>query len=243
MKKILLVSGCSNTEKNFYSELHPELDTSWPKWPELLAKKLDMDCVNLGKSGSGNEYIYSSILNYLTRNHTHNIGLVIAAWTQCQRKDFSFGHNMRWTNERIDPNGDIFSWMRKSLNYYLSFQILCAKYNLPYMHVQMIAPYQDWLSGLRPRELEQGYLTGFTYKYPGDKVIDNEKIIRVINSYEEIINTKKFIGWPLCKEMNGFSIQKKLINMEDGTMISDIDNHPNKLGQEKIAEFIYDRLE
>ena len=243
MKKILLVSGCSNTEKNFYSELHPELDTSWPKWPELLAKKLDMDCVNLGKSGSGNEYIYSSILNYLTRNHTHNIGLVIAAWTQCQRKDFSFGHNMRWTNERIDPNGDIFSWMRKSLNYYLSFQILCEKYNLPYMHVQMIAPYQDWLSGLRPRELEQGYLTGFTYKYPGDKVIDNEKIIRVINSYEEIINTKKFIGWPLCKEMNGFSIQKKLINTKDNTMISDIDNHPNKLGQEKIAEFIYDRLE
>jgi len=243
MKKLLLASGCSNTEKNFYSELHPELDTSWPKWPELLAEKLDMDCVNLGKSGSGNEYIYSSILNYLTRNHTHNIGLVIAAWTQCQRKDFSFGYNMRWTNERIDPNGDIFSWMRKSLNYYLSFQILCEKYNLPYMHVQMIAPYQDWLSGLRPRELEQGYLTGFKYQYPGDKVIDNEKIIRIINSYEEIINTKKFIGWPLCKEMNGFSIQKKLINTKDNTMISDIDNHPNKLGQEKIAEFIYDRLE
>ena len=54
MRKILLVSGCSNTDKDFYSELHPELDTSWPKWPELLAKKLDMDCVNLGKSGAGN---------------------------------------------------------------------------------------------------------------------------------------------------------------------------------------------
>jgi len=63
MKKILLVSGCSNTDKNFYSELHPEMDCSWPKWPELLAEKLNMDCVNLAKSGAGNEYIYSSLLD------------------------------------------------------------------------------------------------------------------------------------------------------------------------------------
>ena len=54
MRKILLVSGCSNTDKDFYSELHPDMDCSWPKWPELLAKKLDMDCVNLAKSGAGN---------------------------------------------------------------------------------------------------------------------------------------------------------------------------------------------
>ena len=58
MKKILLVSGCSFTDKNFYSGVHPEMDTSYPKWPELLAKKLDMDCINLGQNGAGNEYIY-----------------------------------------------------------------------------------------------------------------------------------------------------------------------------------------
>jgi len=133
MKKILLVSGCSNTDKNFYSEIHPEMDCSWPKWPELLAEKLNMDCVNLAKSGAGNEYIYSSLLDYITENNTSNIGLVIPAWTQCQRKDFSNGWNMRWTNTRIDSHGDVFSWIRKSLNYYLSFQILCEKYNLPYM--------------------------------------------------------------------------------------------------------------
>ena len=242
MKKILLASGCSNTEKDFYSELHPDLDTSWPKWPELLAKKLDMDCVNLGKSGAGNEYIYSSILNYITRNNASNIGLVIPAWTQCNRKDYQSGYSGRWTNARIDPNGDVFSWMRRSLDYCLSFQILCEKYNLPYTHVQMLAPYQDWLSGLKPRELEPGYLKGFKYHYPGDKIKDNEKIIKIINSYEELIDTNKFIGWPLCKEMDGYSLQKELISSKDNTIISDIDSHPNKLGQEKIAEYIYDRL-
>jgi len=42
MKKILLVSGDSFSDKNFSTMIHPELDTSWPKWPELLADKLNM---------------------------------------------------------------------------------------------------------------------------------------------------------------------------------------------------------
>ena len=46
-KKILLVSGCSWSDNNFNSIFHPSLDCSWTKWPELLAKKLDMICVNL----------------------------------------------------------------------------------------------------------------------------------------------------------------------------------------------------
>ena len=58
MKKILLVSGCSNTEKNFFSDIHPDMVCDWPKWPEILAKKLDMEPINLAKSGMGNEYIY-----------------------------------------------------------------------------------------------------------------------------------------------------------------------------------------
>jgi len=245
MKKILLVSGCSNTDKNWYSEIHPEMDCSWPKWPELLAEKLNMDCVNLAKSGAGNEYIYSSLLDYITENNTSNIGLVIPAWTQCQRKDFSNGWNMRWTNTRIDSHGDVFSWIRKSLNYYLSFQILCEKYNLPYMQLHMLHLYIDWLTGLKPREkdiAENVYPKEFRHKYPGDRNKDTQRIISLIDTYENKINTSKFIGWPLSEEYGGFCLQKKLIQLEQNTMLSEKDNHPNKLGHKKIAEFIYDRL-
>ena len=80
MKK-LIVSGCSYTDKNWYSDFYPELDTSWPKWPELLGKKLNMEVVNLGKSGAGNEYIYHSLLDYVCSTPTEQIGLVIPAWT------------------------------------------------------------------------------------------------------------------------------------------------------------------
>ena len=33
------------------------MDCDWPKWPERLAEKLGMECVNLCKCGAGQEYI------------------------------------------------------------------------------------------------------------------------------------------------------------------------------------------
>ena len=250
MKKILLVSGCSNTEKDFISSAHPDLDTSWPKWPELLAKKLDMYCVNLAKSGMGNEYIYTTLLRYITTSNCH-LGLVIPAWTQCQRKDFQ--KKGYWWNQRIDPDGDVFSWMRRSLDTYLNFQMLCEKYNLPYMQVQMLSPYQDWLNGLLPAENDPKYYKGFRHRYPGNEEKDNKKLIKMIGDYENLLDTKKFLGWPLSHEYGGYSLQKKLIgirskktgvfkNVNLDTMISNLDHHPNAKGHEKIAEFIYERL-
>ena len=242
MKKILLVSGCSNTEKDFYSDVHPDLDCTWPKWPEILAKKLDMEPVNLAKSGMGNEYIYTTLLRYITRTNKDKIGLVIPAWTQNQRKDYQVkGY---WRNQRVDPDGDVFSWMRRTLDNYLSFQILCERYNLPYMQVQMLSPYQDWLGGLRPRDTDPILKEdpNWRYTYPGKADVDNKKILDFIDTYEDKINSSKFIGWPLSNEYGGFSLQKRLIYLKDKTMLSTIDHHPNKKGHEVIARFIYERL-
>jgi len=88
MKKILIVGGDSFSDKDFRTFIHPELDTSWPKWPELLAKKLDMECINLAKSGAGNDYIYESLLETIQDTDKNRIGLVIAGWSQCQRRSW-----------------------------------------------------------------------------------------------------------------------------------------------------------
>ena len=55
--KTLLAVGCSLTDEKFESMAHPELDCSWPKWPEVVGKKLGYNVVNLGKSGNSNENI------------------------------------------------------------------------------------------------------------------------------------------------------------------------------------------
>ena len=251
MKKILLVSGCSNTEKNFFSDVHPMMKCDWPKWPDILAKKLDMEVVNLAKSGMGNEYIYTTLLRFITTTDRDKIGLVIPAWTQNQRKDYQT--KGFWHNVRIDPNGDVFSWMRKTLDYYLSFQILCERYNLPYMQVQMLSPYIDWLNGLMPADGDKRFSKDFRHTYPGNKIKDNKRLIEIIANYDDLINQKKFLGWPLSHEYGGYSLQKRLIgirskktgvnkNVNLDTMISNLDHHPNAKGHETIAEFIYERL-
>lgn len=238
MKKILLVSGCSYTDPNFYSIMHPDMDCNWPMWPELLAEKLNMDCVNLAMSGAGNEYIYSTLLDYITQNDTSNIGLVIAAWTQNQRKDFT--KNGKWTNARIDPHGDVYGWMYKSLRNYLSFQILCQKYNLPYAQFQMLSPYKDVLDGLRYGEIsvKKGIRTkDDRIQFKGDPKKAEEKLLKIILEYDHLID-KNFLGWPMMSKIGGWYANDRLQDYK----ISELDNHPNSEGQKLIMKKLYDRL-
>jgi len=249
MKKILLVSGCSYTDTNWVSEIHPDIDTSWPKWPELLAEKLDMRLINVANSGSGNEYIYTSLLEAITFNinNLSDIGLVIPAWSACQRKDYQEGQTGRWTNTRLDPHGDVFSWVKRSLKYYLSFQILCERYNLPYMQAQMLESYRDIFKGLRYGHVDiaKGLKTiEDKIEYKGDARSHNKKVIEIIMNYDNKINENKFIGWPLARELGGFTVSSNTLESDNKIdfRVSKLDNHPNKLGQERIAEYIYDRL-
>ena len=89
MKKILLASGCSFTDTGWISDFHDIGPNAWSMWPELLAKKLDMQCINVAYSGAGNEYIYSSLLDaIMSILPTSSIGLVIPGWSQVSRRDW-----------------------------------------------------------------------------------------------------------------------------------------------------------
>ena len=219
--KILLVSGCSWTNKNFKSLFHPELDTTWPKWPELLAKKLDMQCINLGKCGSGQEYIYSSILDAIQSYDPKEIGLIISAWSLSPRRDY--GTIDGWRNDRHDMVGDIDYWIARSIRYYYSLQTICKHLEIPLKQFQMINLYKAYL-------VETNNL-----------VYDNHLLKEIHNSpyYNKI--DKDFLGWPTVEELGGFSMSRSVIKNQE-LKISKKDGHPNKRGQELIAEFIYERL-
>lgn len=239
MKKILLVSGCSWGDKDFQSFYHADMDCSWPKWCDLIAEKYDMEIVNLCKSGAGNEYIFSSLFDYITTHDTKNIGLVLAAWSQCQRRDFAKKGN--WTNHRIDKEGDIFYWVEKSLRYMVNFKFLCEKYNLEYKQFQMIQLYKDILEGLRPSEFE--ILNGTYDKDYRIKIVDQpkkslHKIFKIIFKYDDLLG-KNFIGWPIAEEIGGFALNNRL---KDDDKLSEIDRHPNAKGQNKLMEILYDWL-
>ena len=167
MRKKLIVSGCSFTTKDFRSAAYPEKTFNFKKWPELLAEKLDMDCVNLAFSGAGNRFILSTLTDAIVRTPKDEIGLVIAAWSQSNRDDFQqykdidhmfynekFIKGFKWLNDRKNRPGDVFSWTRETVLGYLQFQSLCERYNVPYKQFQMISLFEGWLSGLVETENE-----------------------------------------------------------------------------------------
>jgi hypothetical protein len=279
MKKILLVSGCSFTAPKFYSQFHPDLDTSWPKWPTILAEKLDMDCINLAHGGAGNEYIYSSlldkILQLMAADRKDEIGLIIPAWSHVKRKDYKLG--AKWFHPGIvqgdyspydtyrkdilfNPNpdtqynttaGDTQFCINQSVRYYYSLQEICKSKKLPYKAFQMIHAWDYH---------EVGNDKWDKLDSASQDIIKNEnkKIMKYIycSPYFNMIDDT-FIGWPLDKGLGGFSIEEDVIegfktdpeflgrwkqpSLEYA--ISEKDNHPNAKGHEKIAEFLYDRLE
>ena len=224
MKK-LVVSGCSWGDQIFFSPFHPDMDCDWPKWPEILAEKLGMECVNLCKCGAGQEYIYSSISDYLQKTPKEEIGQVIAAWSTAPRRCFQIKN--RWSNDRKDMRGDIAYWTERSIRYQYAFQNLMEQTQLPYLHFQMISLYRGHLWELR-------------------KKIDKNKVEEMRKSVLDTIkNTPykfndKFINWPGDDELGGYTLEFGVLKEEH--KISELDRHPNAKGQQKIAEYLYDRL-
>lgn len=250
MKKILIASGCSYTDPNFKSEFHSEMDCSWPMWPEILSEKLDMECVNLGQSGQGQEYIFNSLTDTIASMSDYDrnrIGLVIPAWARSQREDFQVDwFEPRWKHQRWTHNGDVYYFIRKTLRYWFQLQVFCELYNLPLKQVHM-------LNFLRfgKDEVPEWY----RHSLPNAK-----KIYHVFMSspYIEKLKKENFIGWPNisdalrnsdwnemeshdllwpCTALNNICLDKK-----SNVRISELDLHPNKLGQEVIADYIYENL-
>lgn len=278
-KKYLIISGCSfTTDINFRSSDNPDLDTSWPKWPELLAEKLNMECINLARSGQGNEYIYSTLQDEILEHpNKDEIGLVIAAWTQCQRSDWQIispwlkrYHARRkfrasktktpeaektatWSSIPLDKKGDIVYWVRRSLRYFAAFEMMCERYNIPYLHTQMIGLFNDYLRGriIGQEDFEYYHndarqqadnLPQFLEKYRRE----NNEILKIMMNYDKILDTSKFIGWPNAHDLGGLPLNHMVFGEQNHLhlpwTISSSDNHPNAAGHEKIAQYIYDTM-
>tara|TARA_Y100000114_G_C11750358_1_gene323951 strand:- start:1320 stop:2003 length:684 start_codon:yes stop_codon:yes gene_type:complete len=226
MKKILLVSGCSFTTSNYESAHHPDLVADWPKWPELLAKKLNMSCINVGQSGAGQEYIYNSIVRNI---NAKNIGLVIAGWSRASRRDYYYVNRNYWHNDLWDDKGDNHYFIGRSLMFQYSFQQLCKSLGLKYKQVQVINSYETacWANDKEvwPKAKGKVYSRREHYLH-----IQKNPLFNLID--------KNFMGFP-GKELGGFCMQD-FLKPED--YISEIDRHPNAKGHQVIAEEFYARM-
>ena len=81
----MVAIGCSYTEDAY----------EFPVWPTILAETLDMECINLGAQGAGNEEMLAKTLDVVLNEK--NVGLIVLMWTEWQRMGFQIWPR-RWRN-------------------------------------------------------------------------------------------------------------------------------------------------
>lgn len=222
MVKKLVAVGCSYTDDCYI----------FPVWPELLAKKLNYKCINLGQSGSGNECIFSKALDALVKEK--NIGLMVLMWSEFQRMDFYLGDIKKWNNLHYNVDGVIRNmekWkedvidlldkneynnkkhqINRTLRFMYSIQKLCKMYEIPFIQ----------LFGCDPCPQNE--------KYNAGKIILNSPFFDSIEC----------LGWPIVSSMGGWTTDTILNRTTH--RISERDSHPSKTGHEIIANKLYKEI-
>jgi len=239
-RKKLIISGCSYTANYARQEKLPE----FPLWGEVLAEKLDMDLINLGRCGYGNQAIYTSLAGTIIIRK--DIGLCIAMWSEVQRvcffnKDryvcfhpdriildaewhdkFYSGTNPRKSGINYDVSKVLKEYSLdnlendtlESLEQMYSFQNLCEINYIPYLQVQGCSPL------MYKEEPKNRDFCNY--------IIESPYVGKIKNT---------FLGWPIDPLIGGYSMDSKL---EDIHRLSPEDTHPNDKGHNFIAGVLYD---
>ena len=256
----LIALGCSYTEHYLHSMHAMGVDHSFTRWPQLLADKLDMECVNLGRSGMGNEYIVAKLMDAVLQK---NIGLVVIMWSEWQRMDFQIKPD-RWhplhphrKNERVEkfPMNEegrktlleyynpVAATMKNLRQFFVAQELIK---DIPYLMIQGVDPLCDAMY-LFPDDINNRWYTdangSHMHRWHIIEKIKKKAIKQIIKSpISDRINEDNFIGWPIFHHIGGACVDYMLDNFDPERKIyrvSPNDTHPNGPGHEVISEEIY----
>ena len=202
--KKLVAAGCSFTEGEGLS------DPDTQSWPALVAKKLNLDCVNLGQRGASNDYITNSIMEYALQNDTYDCFFIIA-YSDYLRVDFC--NSINKTVVHLTPTSRKYPKLRDM--FYSEF----AEKNYFFKKFALnVIKTQAWFE---TKNINYMMLNGLT-NLDADLYYEENKFLF------ENINHKKY------KNFNNYNFMR-IINT-DGRQS---DGHPNEVGHERIADQIY----
>jgi len=263
-RKKLIVSGCSYTD-NWWTEEH-----GVKVWPEILAEKLDMDCINLGQCGRGNEYIFQTIIDEV--QHHKNIGLVIPMWSEWNRIDIQKNVPSRggplWytirTGVQVEPSKSEFAKRTKfgekvlkdMTNLFYERGVygakVCTERTMRFFYL-----FQELMESKNLNYIQSAavYPVPFDMLENDDRGWKEKDFMKTVfgSVYFDEINHKKFVGWPVLSQLGGDTMDEMLwrltpeIDFKDGIgtkyTMSANDSHPNELGHTLIAERLYDEYQ
>ena len=230
-RKKLIAIGCSYTEHHLSSIQSPNVDWDFPRWPEHLSNMLDMECINLGKCGSGNDQILAKTVDVVLNEK--NIGLVVLMWSEWQRvnfqryKDQSVWHQIRpYTSSTDDHNLVDETWRKRWLSLSntrhatrqtlrqfihaekllrdLPYLFIQGTFNLPFYSTTKLETI-DCSKGTPNEKLD------FCKVNDSRRMTTNEIIISPYFDYIEKNIGDKFIGFPVTIASGDDHIEKLLV--------------------------------
>jgi hypothetical protein len=260
-KKYMLACGDSFTDPNFESLSYPDYDTSYPKWPDLLAKKMKIKkVVNLGRCGVDNNYVFNTAIDHLLAN-PDKVEIVVVGTTEAWRFNV---YNRHFINpisqttknietaehyQAIQPYVDhIIEWARSPkqgewfvrvvlknfIDNILRLQRLCDQLGIRLVMSNILGPY-SWAGMEKAQQLKDE-----TLPYSRERVA--ELIMHVEGFYD--VDPKRFCGWPCFPQIGGFAPTDLNIGFVNETMtVGPNDGHPNKIGHEYIAEKMHEHIQ
>ena len=229
MRKLLIASGCSYTQNKFQ-------DLKF--WPELLAEKLDMDFVNLGRGGASNQYIHDITID--TIYESKNIGLVVSAWSGFDRtisldsSELPKVHLEPGTGLFINtpvpecPFG-VYDDVDVEIDLKTAGNITQSRKYPRYMIEKGIRNMLSLSSFCRDKNLPYLQLASIMTCMP----IVSKEIAKLMLQYKPFMDLDRpnIIGWPFFKIIGGFHFYE-IINYFDK-------RHPSQDGHEVMSNIIY----
>ena len=256
-RKQLIIGGCSYTDNYAKKHKMPE----FPIWGELLADKLDMDLINLGRCGFGNQAIYTTILERTLKEK--NVGLIVAMWSEVQRLNI-------YKNTQLNPKWQHYNWQcfhperivldaewhdqfykppsknpKKSglqwdvSNVYRDYDIDCIK-GATISSLSFMYSFQNFCEANDIPYLQvQGCQPLMGKSEPTQNIQYKEFFNLIINSPYVYKIKDTFLGVPIDPRIGGYSIDSKL---EDEHRFAPEDTHPNEIGHKFISEVLYNAI-
>lgn len=261
----LLAAGCSWTDKDFESTIVKDVDCSFPKWPELLGKKLEIpNVVNVGLSGCSNTYIFDSCYNKIMLEKPELVCILLTEWDR--RRLFSYEITSyaillgaKLHAENAIPVG--YEWLGElavqqlPLGRFLFYLWKNNRIQIEEMidhNLRNLLLFQSFCSqhnikyvimqGIRPIHVDLTLHEAFeNCTAKGLNISRVEPYIKYFlkSPYIDKISEQPLVGWPFFWQIGGSTAYDKMYNNWSNFRLHEEDNHPNTLGHEFLADLFY----
>ena len=238
--KLLITSGCSFSDPKYTVYKHHNIDV----WPELLAKELDIELLNVAQKGASNDYISNSIMDAVI-DHLDKEIIVCVLWTGSNRLNFFDvdGHVFASNSESINIDESLRLKDKAFRDYMLSddefsnenfdlrvvnFNLRCVwrldnflkQHNIKFYHTHAYSP-----------------CAGVTWISPQHDDITEDQLLKQREQRERILvdNTpnNRYFSYDYFKT---HSYNSNMKWTDDSTMKIADDGHPNQKGHEYIKD-------